>query len=104
VSRSATLPSFTSTARDVADACLALFCNLNVPADQVRGVGIVVSRLDRAPTSAAASARVPSPAKGAAGALPLALPRSTTSRVVLPCFFLELERQRCSDALAGLGS
>ena len=67
VSRSVTLPNFTCAARDIADACLGLFRNLAVPADQVKGVGIVVSRLDTCAASCAAPPRSACPAKGAAG-------------------------------------
>ena len=67
VSRSTTLSLFVSAAADIAAAVKDLFTMLAVPYDQVRGVGIVVSKLDTSAASASAVPRAPAPGKAAAG-------------------------------------
>lgn len=67
ISRSVTLPSFISTGADIASAARTLLAALAVPANEVRGVGIVISKLHTAPESAAAAPRPLSPARAAAG-------------------------------------
>lgn len=75
VSRSVTLSSFVSTAAEISEATLGLYHSMAVPAEQVKGVGIVVSKLDSSSASAAAAPRYQAPAKAVAGALFLNSPR-----------------------------
>lgn len=59
VSRSITLAQFVTSSSEIASAAKSLFSSMAVPAERCRGVGIVVSRLDSAPGSAAANPKAP---------------------------------------------
>ena len=56
LTRSATLSGATDAARTVAREATRLLADLDVPADQIRGVGVQISRLDSDPAAAARGA------------------------------------------------
>ena len=56
LTRSATLSGATDAARTIAREATRLLADLDVPADQIRGVGVQISRLDSDPAAAARGA------------------------------------------------
>ena len=57
LTRSATLSGATDAARTIAREATRLLADLDVPADQIRGVGVQISRLDSDPAAARAAPR-----------------------------------------------
>ena len=57
LTRSATLSGATDAARTIAREATRLLADLDVPADQIRGVGVQISRLDSDPAAAARGPR-----------------------------------------------
>ena len=54
LSRSVTLPHFTNAAAEIASHARAMLRGLQIPVDQLRGVGISMSKLDNSALSTAA--------------------------------------------------